>query len=131
MSAERQALAARLREIETLAKAIRYPESGEPWLTYEDFRGANGYVEDVARYFAALSPELVLSLIAALTDDTARRLLGEPATVTRVEVIDHRLLAPEPGRVFVAGPECRTELSYQDGGRTLKVFVSDALDGAA
>lgn len=39
--------------------------------------------------------------------------------VTRVEVIDSR------GRVY-STRECRVELSYQDDGRTLKVFVIDA-----
>ena len=37
-------------------------------------------------------------------------------TVTRFEVID------ENGRVYVA-KECKVELSYQDDGRTLKVFI--------
>lgn len=37
-------------------------------------------------------------------------------TVTRFEVID------ENGRVYVA-KDCKVELSYQDDGRTLKVFI--------
>lgn len=37
--------------------------------------------------------------------------------VTRFEVVDGS------GRAYVANP-CRVELSYQDDGRTLKVFVS-------
>lgn len=37
-------------------------------------------------------------------------------TVTRFEVID------ESGRVYVA-KDCKVELSYQDDGRTLKVFI--------
>ena len=45
-----------------------------------------------------------------------------PAPVTRFEVIDHRYLGS--GRVFVAWP-ATVELSYQDDGRTLKVFVTD------
>lgn len=45
-----------------------------------------------------------------------------PENVTRFEVIDHRHGAPSVGRVFVAWG-CRIELSYQDDGRTLKVFV--------
>jgi hypothetical protein len=44
------------------------------------------------------------------------------AEVTRFEVIDHRL--DMKGRVLVAWP-CSVELSYQDGGRTLKVFVNE------
>jgi hypothetical protein len=45
--------------------------------------------------------------------------------VTRVEVIDHRTPRNiERGRVFTAR-DCAVELSYQDDGRTLKVFVND------
>jgi len=36
--------------------------------------------------------------------------------VTRFEVID------ENGRVYVA-KDCKVELSYQDDGRTLKIFI--------
>jgi hypothetical protein len=43
--------------------------------------------------------------------------------VTRFEVIDHRTGLPQ-GRTIVATP-CKIELSYQDQGRTLKVFVKD------
>jgi len=39
-------------------------------------------------------------------------------TVTRFEVID------ENGRVYVA-KDCKLELSYQDDGRTLKVFINN------
>lgn len=39
-------------------------------------------------------------------------------TVTRFEVID------ESGRVYVA-KDCKLELSYQDDGRTLKVFINN------
>lgn len=42
--------------------------------------------------------------------------------VTRIEVIDHRHGAPQVGRVFTAW-NAKIELSYQDAGRTLKVFV--------
>lgn len=50
--------------------------------------------------------------------------------ITRFEVIDHR--GPvfhdyQRGRVYSAHG-CTVELSYQDDGRTLKVFVTDALD---
>ena len=48
---------------------------------------------------------------------------AEP-NVTRFEVIDHRKDAPEQGRCFVA-TGVAVELSYQDGGRTLKIFVDD------
>lgn len=39
-------------------------------------------------------------------------------TVTRFEVID------ENGRVYVA-KDCKLEFSYQDNGRTLKVFINN------
>ncbi len=39
-------------------------------------------------------------------------------TVTRFEVID------ENGRVYVT-KDCKVELSYQDDGRTLKVFIKN------
>jgi hypothetical protein len=49
--------------------------------------------------------------------------------VTRFEVIDHRNPHGVPGktcgRVYSAHG-CKIELSYQDGGRTLKVFVDAA-----
>lgn len=44
--------------------------------------------------------------------------------VTRVELIDHRFDAPNRGRCFVAYGVA-VELSYQDQGRTLKVFIDD------
>jgi hypothetical protein len=47
--------------------------------------------------------------------------------VTRFEVIDHRAedeFRGKRGRVFTARP-CKIELSYQDGGKTLKVFITD------
>lgn len=51
--------------------------------------------------------------------------MSDTSKVTRVEVIDHRAeLGREAGRVYVVW-DCKVELSYQDGGRTLKVFVQD------
>jgi hypothetical protein len=45
--------------------------------------------------------------------------------VTRLEIIDHRQGVEVPlVRAFHAMP-CRVELSMQDNGRTLKVFVDD------
>jgi hypothetical protein len=53
---------------------------------------------------------------------TLRRALGATPVVTRIEVID------ETGRVYVRDPRTggpiSVELSYQDEGRTLKIFVS-------
>lgn len=48
------------------------------------------------------------------------------SNATRIEVIDHRKGAPQIGRVFCAW-NSKITLSYQDGGRTLKIFV----DGVA
>ena len=46
--------------------------------------------------------------------------------ITRVEVIDHRKGAPLFGRCFTAWDEkLACGISLQDGGRTLKVFLSD------
>lgn len=54
--------------------------------------------------------------------------------VTRFEVIDHRepfgAIGVKTGRVYVANP-CAVELSYQDGGRTLKVFVNGQRQSAS
>lgn len=53
--------------------------------------------------------------------------MSDTMKVTRVELIDHRHQAGAPdqrGRVFVA-LGCAVTLSYQDDGRTLKVFVDD------
>jgi hypothetical protein len=41
----------------------------------------------------------------------------------RFEVIDHRKTADPIGRILYA--EGEVELSYQDGGKTLKVFITD------
>lgn len=50
--------------------------------------------------------------------------------VSRVEVINHWT---GEGRCYVHGPaeRSRTELSLQDDGRTLKVFISDPREGHA
>ena len=49
-----------------------------------------------------------------------------PEDVTRFELIDHRTNAGHVyGRVYSVRP-CRVELSWQDDGRTLKVFILDA-----
>jgi hypothetical protein len=51
----------------------------------------------------------------------------EVPKITRFEVIDHRDAAPIFGRVFSVH-NVAINLSLQDGGRTLKVFlVNDAL----
>ena len=52
--------------------------------------------------------------------------------VTRFELIDHRppFLAAPRGRVF-STHNVKVELSYQDDGRTLKVFVTSRAAGAS
>jgi hypothetical protein len=44
------------------------------------------------------------------------------ATVRRLEIIDHK--TGGTGRVYSMRP-CSVELSYQDVGRTLKIFITD------
>lgn len=44
--------------------------------------------------------------------------------INRVELIDHRESSGKPGRVFSSMDVETLLLSLQDGGRTLKVFVS-------
>ena len=44
--------------------------------------------------------------------------------IDRVEVINHRTDAERFGKVFTQW-DCSVEISIQDGGRTLKVFVDD------
>ena len=61
-----------------------------------------------------------------MSDDT---LYIHPDSVTHFEVIDHRAQSLQRGRrVTIHG--CRIELSYQDDGRTLKVFVTDRGENA-
>lgn len=55
---------------------------------------------------------------------------GVPTRVTRFELIDHRERVGFHRRSFVANT-CAIELSYQDGGRTLKVFVNDPAPASA
>lgn len=62
----------------------------------------------------------------SLTEALLSRVAQQQEKVTRVELIDHRndRHSGPLGRAFVAW-DCTAELSYQDGGRTLKVFVSN------
>lgn len=58
-----------------------------------------------------------LDTLHAIRDEVHElRVQLKPESVTRFEVIDHT------GRVYSIRP-CKIELSYQDDGRTLKVFV--------
>lgn len=44
--------------------------------------------------------------------------------ITRITVVDHRAGAQPFGRVFEAW-DINLDISIQDGGRTLKLFVND------
>lgn len=83
-------------------------------------------VRDALAYIPAERDHHRMSGLAGLSglEDALRGSVsqGIPPEVTRFEVIDHRNGAPQVGRVFSAW-DCRVELSYQDGGHTLKVFV--------
>jgi len=50
---------------------------------------------------------------------------GAPIAVTRVEVIDHRTDAPEPGRHLVVYGDMTLTVALQDAGRTAKLFLDD------
>lgn len=74
---------------------------------------------DLARRIARGIRKLDLEAFAKASGEPRR---GIP--LTRVEVIDHRADSETFGRAFVAW-DVAMELSYQDHGRTLKVFVDD------
>lgn len=56
-------------------------------------------------------------LIPVPNEHDAEKIINE-LKITRFEVID------ENGRVYVA-KDCKVELSYQDDGKTLKVFIKN------
>ena len=68
---------------------------------------------------------ILVDYAEALKRESAAQL----ANVTRLEVIDHGRNLPSgglSGRIFVAWAEkLEVELSLQDDGRTLKVFLTD------
>lgn len=64
----------------------------------------------------------VLGLRTLLLGHTQDERDMKTAKVTRFEVIDHRTNGT--GRAFTAY-DCSIQLSLQDDGRTLKVFVDD------
>jgi hypothetical protein len=45
--------------------------------------------------------------------------------VIRFEVIDHTAAAERPGRILVIRGDMAVTLSWQDDGRTLKVFLTE------
>jgi hypothetical protein len=106
--------------------AVEYDDANKGWWVQHE-QGA--YVPvggPFKRRRDAVNQCKALNALSAV-DAPAGRLDGEPLLrVTRVEVIDHRRGAPEPGRVFSAW-DASVELSYQDAGRTVKVFVTDGV----
>ena len=99
------------REKERCVNELRFDEAAM-------YRGIEVGAERSLREYC--TPDVILALLASVRGAEA-----DTEKVTRFEVIDHR---ENPGyyrRTFVARP-CRVELSYQDDGRTLKVFVDDA-----
>ena len=70
--------------------------------------------------------ERIAPKVAALLAPVSPGAPPEPGhdAVTRIEVIDHRSGAGPRGRVLSAW-DATVELSYQDEGRTLKIFVAD------
>lgn len=63
-----------------------------------------------------IKPMAATLLVCDFSAPSAMTARYEAQRVTRFEVVD------ESGRVYTCRP-CAIELSYQDGGRTLKVFV--------
>lgn len=111
-----------------------------PEVRADALRQAN-LLEDVARWArdpsrgqddVRLSPEgaekIAANIRALLQGGHAP--VAEPPTelpdmskVTRFEVIDDRVDAPNPGRCFVAW-NASGNMQFQDGGRTLKMFIT-------
>lgn len=92
-----------------LGKALGYPWYKDDKKNFPDATEADG----------VCTGEHTLVTIAM---EAASKLKRESGTrPTRHEVIDHRKNAPDIGRV---NPKC-VEFSYQDDGRTLKVFLAD------
>jgi hypothetical protein len=64
----------------------------------------------------------LLSQLDSQTKDISNMINSVLENVTRLEVIDHQ--TPETGRVYVKKDCEKVELSIQDFGKTLKVFIS-------
>lgn len=92
-------------------------------------RGDCGFVPcDLCRDKAIASEALALLSTVEAERDRLRDIADRRNHVMRVEVIDHRAGAERFGRAFVAW-DAAVSLSYQDGSRTLKVFVDDPVSG--
>ena len=100
---------------------------GETSPDNRDDEAWNRAVDAVAAFQRECTPDAVLAALDALTAE--HEASARDAGLTRVEVIDHRSGVSPFGRVFSAW-DCQVELSRQDGGRTLKVFVDDAARAA-
>jgi hypothetical protein len=64
----------------------------------------------------------LLSQLDSQTKEISDMINSVLKNVTRLEVIDHQ--TPETGRVYVKKDCEKVELSIQDFGKTLKVFIS-------
>ncbi len=67
------------------------------------------------------NPEEIIDIIGNLIEENFNKVINLPK-VTRLEVIDHQ--TPETGRVYTKKDCEKVELSIQDFGKTLKVFIS-------
>jgi|688.fasta_scaffold1303179_2 hypothetical protein len=68
-----------------------------------------------------LVPYEIIDIISNIIEENFNKVINLPK-VTRFEVIDHQ--TPETGRVYVKKDCEKVELSIQDFGKTLKVFIS-------
>lgn len=80
---------------------------------------------------ANYSIEAIKNYIKQREQDAIQTYRESEKKVTRFEVIDHtsdsRSHSPHRGRVFTIY-DASVELDYQDNGRTLKVFLTEALN---
>jgi hypothetical protein len=107
-----------------LAKRWEQHSEGHAKRSYSAaFSPASAAFTEAARVYEQCATELRMLIADAAPSEIAR----DAARVTRLEVIDHRKNATwnHDGR-FLCLWDVAVQLSYQDDGRTLKVFVNDA-----
>jgi hypothetical protein len=66
------------------------------------------------------NPEEIIDIISSVIEDNFNEVVILPK-VTRLEIIDHQ---GQEGRVYTKRNCEKVELSIQDEGRTLKIFIS-------
>lgn len=69
-----------------------------------------------------MKEENLLSQLDRQTKEISDMINSALVNVTRLEVIDHQ--TPETGRVYIKKDCEKVELSLQDFGKTLKIFIS-------